>query len=441
MSPARLAALAALVLHIPMLAAAAFGHADPATLDAAGRAAMSAAGAAVAPPPGWPSLPAFLADCLAHLVPAVWGVLVPAVLAAASAAAVAALTLQALAVPRPAFWALLVAASPAMLAAPGLGWTLLAALLPIRAFAGLGGQGAGALALYGLALAAAPFLDSAILPAMPLLLLAGWSAAHGPMRRETPVAVAFFVAFPLLMALGGIAYAAWAFGGSGLDALVRILPVLPPQAFGLVPAALLTAACLPLLPWPRRSRTRLSRPARLAALGLATAAATSPPLGFAAGPWTIPALVLPAATLLAGIPDVAPRIRRLGLAMALVGSFGPNFLAPPPVLAPIEQALTGATPADAPWRAAIAQAPTLLEPADAALAAFAPPGHVLPPGSVPFRAAESRRWEAPQAVVRAPRRTVSRLGHANPSLLFGPPPGYETVIDDGRRRLLRRTDL
>jgi hypothetical protein len=261
------------------------------------------------------------------------------------------------------------------------------------------------------------------------------------MRRETPVAVAFIVAFPFLMALGGIAYTAWAFGGSGLDALARILPDPPPQAFGLAPAALLTAACLPLLFWPRCARTRLSRPARLAALGLATAAAASPSLGFAAGPWTIPALVLPAAILLAGVPDVSARIRRLGLATALVGGFAPALLVQPPALAPLEQALAGATPADAPWRAAIAQAPTLLEPADAALAAFAPPGRVLPPGSEPFRAAESRRWEAPQAVVRDPRRTASRLGHANPALLLGPPPGYETAIDDGRRRLLRRTDI
>jgi len=438
MSPARLASLVAFVLQIPLLAAAALGHADPATLEAAGRAAMSAAGAVGAPPPGWPSLPALLARGLARLVPAVWGVLVPAAVAAALAAAIVARTLQAFAVPRPVLWALLASASPALLAAPGLGWTLLAALLPIWAFAGLGRPGAGMLSLYGISLAVSPFLDSAVVPALPLLLLAGWSAAHGPMRHETPVAVAFFVAFPLLMAFGCIAYVAWTFGGSGLEALARILPDPPPQDVDIAPAALLTIAGLPLLLWPRRARTRLSRPARLAALGLATAAIASQPLGFASGPWSIPALVLPAAILMAGIPDISRRIRHLGLAMALTGGLGPALLAPPPTLAPVTQALSGATPADAPWRAALAQAPTLLEPADAALAAFAPPGHVLPPGSELFRAAESRRWEAPQAVVRDPRRTVSRLGYANPALLLGPPPGYETVIDDGWRRLLRR---
>jgi hypothetical protein len=284
MSPARIAALAALLLQLPLLAAAALGHADPATLEAAGRAAMSAAGAVVAPPPGWPSLPALLAGGLARLVPAVWGVLVPAALAAAIAAAVAAQTLQVLRVSGPAIWAVLVGASPALLAAPGLGWTLLAALLPIRALACLGRPGAGALSLYGVALATGPFLDQAILPALPPLILAGWSAAHGPMRRETPVATAFFVAFPLLVALGDIAYAAWALGGSGVQALARLVPAPPPQALGAGTAALLAAACLPLLLWPRNRRTRLSRPARLAALSLATAAAASPPLGLASGP-------------------------------------------------------------------------------------------------------------------------------------------------------------
>lgn len=439
MTPSRIAAAAALLAQIPALVAALLGHADPATLEAAGRAAMAAAGAAVAPAPGWPSLPALLAGWLAHLVPAAWAVLVPAALAAALAAGVAAQTLQVLGARRPALWGLLVGLSPALLAAPGLGWTLLAGLLPMRALACLGRPGAGALSLYGISLALAPFLAPAILPALPLLAVAGWTAAHGPMRRETPVATAFFVAFPLLMAVVGIAYAAWALGGSGAEALARLVPIPPPQALGVGPAALLATACLPLLLWPIQARSRLSRAARLAALGLALAAALGPTLGLA-DPWAIPALALPGALLLAGLSDTPLPVRRAGLAAALAGGLAPALLAPPPALAPLERALAGATPADAPWRAAIAAAPTLLEPADAALAAFAPPGRILAPGSEPFRAAEARRWEAPQAIVRDPRRTVSRLGHANPALAIAPPPGYETALDDGRRRLLRRID-
>ena len=439
MTPFRIAAAAALLAQAPVLAAALLGHADPATLEAAGRAAMAAAGAVVAPAPGWPSLPGLLAQGIAHLVPAAWAVLIPTVLAAALAAGIAAQTLQILGARRPAFWGLLVGLSPALLAAPGLGWTLLAGMLPMRVLACLGRPGAGALSLYGMALAIAPFLDQAILPALPLLVLAGWTAAHGPMRRETPTATAFFVAFPLVTALFGIAYADWALGGSGTDALVRLVPVPPPQAIGTDLAALLAAACLPLLIWPRRSRTRLSRAARLAVLGLALAAATAPMLGLGTV-WTIPALVLPGALLLAGLRDVALPVRRLGLTAAIAGGLAPALLAPPPALAPVERALAGAAPADAPWRAAIAAAPTLLEPADAHLAAFAPPGRVLPPGSEAFRAAEARRWYAPQAIVRDPRRAVSRLGHANPALVLGPPPGYETALDDGKRRLIRRTD-
>jgi len=270
-------------------------------------------------------------------------------------------------------------------------------------------------------------------------VLAGWTAAHGPMRREIPVATAFLVAFPLTTTPFGIAYTAWALGGSGMAALARLVPEPPPQALAPGIAALLTVACLPLLLWPRRNRTRLSRTARLAAFALAIAATLAPLLGLGMV-WTIPALVLPGALLLAGLRDVSLPVRRLGLAAAIIGGLAPALLAPPPALAPVEQALAGAAPADAPWRTAIAAAPTLLEPADAPLAAFAPPGRILPPGSEAFRAAEARRWEAPQAIVCDPRRTVSRLGHANPALVLGPPPGYETVLDDGRRRLIRRTD-
>jgi len=439
MTPFRIAAAAALFAQIPILAAALLGHVDPATLDAAGRAAMAAAGAAVPPAPGWPSLPALLAQGLAHLLPAVWAVLLPAALAAALAAGTAAQTLQILGARHPAIWGLLLGLSPALLAAPGLGWTLLAGMLPMRALACLGRPGAGALSLYGMSLALAPFLEQAILPALPLLVLAGWTAAHGPMRREAPVATAFLVAFPLATTPFGITYAAWALGGSGMAALARLVPEPPPQALAPGIAVLLAIACLPLLLWPRRSRMRLSRAARLAALGLATAAVTAPMLGLGTA-WTIPALVLPAALLLAGLPDIALPVRRIGLAAALAGGLAPAIVAPPPALAPMEQALAGAKPVDAPWRAAIAAAPTLLEPIDAHLAAFAPPGRILPPGSEAFRAAEARRWEAPQAIVRDPRRTVSRLGHANPALILGPPPGYETALDDGRRRLLRRTN-
>jgi len=439
MTPFRIAAAAALLAQIPVLAAALLGHADPATLDAAGRAAMAAAGAAVPPAPGWPSLPALLAQGLARLLPAVWAVLLPAALAAALAAGTAAQTLQILGARHPALWGLLLGLSPALLAAPGLGWTLLAGMLPMRALACLGRPGAGALSLYGMSLALAPFLEQAVLPALPLLVLAGWTAAHGPMRRETPVATAFLVAFPLATAPVGIAYAAWALGGSGTAALARLVPEPPPQALAPGVAALLAAACLPLLLWPRRSRARLSRAARLAALALAIAATVAPLLGLGTA-WTIPALVLPGALLLAGLRDVSLPVRRLGLAAAIIGGLAPALLAPPPALAPVARALAGAAPADAPWRTAIAAAPTLLEPADAHLAAFAPPGRILPPGSEAFRAAEARRWEAPQAIVRDPRRTASRLGHANPALVLGPPPGYETALDDGRRRLIRRTD-
>jgi len=438
MTPFRIAAAAALLAQIPVLAAALLGHADPATLDAAGRAAMAAAGAAVPPAPGWPSLPALLAQGLAHLLPTVWAVLLPAALAAALAAGTAAQTLQILGARRPALWGLLLSLSPVLIAAPNLGWTLLAGMLPMRVLACLGRPGAGTLSLYGISLALAPFLEQAILPALPLLVLAGWTATHGPMRRETPVAAAFLVAFPLATTPVGIAYTAWALGGSGMAALVHLVPVLPPQALAPGVAALLAAACLPLLLWPRRSRTRLSRAARLAALALAIAATVAPLLGLGTA-WTIPALVLPGALLLAGLRDVSLPVRRLGLAAAIIGSLAPALLAPPPALAPVELALAGAAPADAPWRTAIAAAPTLLEPADAPLAAFAPPGRILPPGSEAFRAAEARRWEAPQAIVRDPRRTVSRLGHANPALVLGPPPGYETALDDGRRRLIRRT--
>ena len=439
MSPFRIAAAAALLAQIPVLAAAALGHADPATLEAAGRAAMVAAGAAVASPPGWPSLPGLLAGWLAHLVPAVWAVLVPATLAAALAAGIATQILQVLGARRPALWGFFVGLSPALLAAPGLGWTLLAGILPMRALACFGRPGAGVLSLYGFSLALAPFLSPAILPALPLLVAAGWTATHGPMRRETPVATAFLVAFPLLMTIVGIAYTSWALGGSGTKALARLIPALPLQAPGLVPAALLAAVCLPLLLWPMRTRYRLSRAARLAALGLALAAALGPTLNLA-DLWMIPALVLPGALLLAGLSDTPLPVRRAGLVAALAGGLAPALLVPPPALAPLERALAGATPADAPWRAAIAAAPTLLEPADAALAAFAPPGRVLAPGSEPFRAAEARRWEAPQAIIRNPRRTASRLGHANPALAIGAPEGYEIAIDDGRRRLLRRID-
>jgi cellulose synthase/poly-beta-1,6-N-acetylglucosamine synthase-like glycosyltransferase len=110
-------------------------------------------------------------------------------------------------------------------------------------------------------------------------------------------------------------------------------------------------------------------------------------------------------------------------------------------IVPLDRALAGAMPTDALWRAAIAQASILLAPADAPLAAFAPPKHVLPPGSVSFRAAESRRLGIPRK-----RRGATPAGRSRASATptrrccSGRRQARKRRSTIGQRHLLRRTD-
>lgn len=431
-------AVVAVVGHAPSLAAAALGHASEPALQAAGLAVMAASGAVLPERSGWPTLVELLAQALASVVPAIWAVLIPSMLSAILAGVLMYRLLAILSVRLAAVWACILVVSPAILAVPNSAWDVLAATLGLRVLLEASRPGVGGVVLVGLTLAILPFISPAILPAIPFLLLAGWLSTHSPLRRDAPAATAILLSFPLAVSIAGTAYASWALGSPSLG--WRAFPPPPATSPGfesLVALLIANGACAAMLLLPPAVRSRHGRGMRLAAVGLLSAAILASPLGLD-GLWVGPAFAIPGALgLLAANHRLGP-FRAVAFGAVLAGSLLPALLAPPPFLEPLRRAWSGETPTDAPWRAAIDRAPTLLEPEDATLAAFAWPGHVLPPGSPAFRDAEAGRWEAPQAIVRIASQGTTRLGHANPSLRLGPPEGYRVVLDDRKRLLLRR---
>lgn len=434
MSPFARGLLIALLAQTPLLLAALAGHVPTEALAAAGRAAIAAAGDP-SPIPRWPTLPELLASALARLVPAIWAVLLPACLATALAAGA---LVRLAATTRWQRQAGLIALSPALLAAPDLGWLLLAALCPLLPLASERPFDLRTLALAGPAATLAAFLHPGVLPALPVLLFAAWISLAPDRWLDQPFVVGFLLLFPPAAGMLGAAYIALAFGAS-TPAILATIPD-PAAWFRIDPLSpqLLLALLCPF--WPlalaMRGATRQTAALRIAALGLllaALAAATSPTGGI----WQSATLGLAAA-----LPLAAPRhglpggLARHAGALLLAAGFAPAAVATPPSLPPLLAAAMAEPPRDWRWREAIARASTLLEHEDAPLAAFAPVTRILPPGSRLFQEAEAGLWRAPQAVLREPCRGLSRLARANPGLCLALPPGYTAAIEERERRLL-----